>query len=88
VGTQAVAEFCDRRAHRSGEDKHMPFISVRLVGGRTHEQKQELARRITEATQEVLNTTSDHVWVTFEEIPGSDWHIAGRPLRPPEGGDG
>lgn len=61
----------------------MPFVSVKLLQGRTTEQKQELARRITEDVVEVLKTSPEAVWVTFEELPGEDWTVAGKPLGPP-----
>lgn len=61
----------------------MPFVSVKLLQGRTTEQKQELARRITEDVVEVLKTSAESVWVTFEELPPADWTVAGKPLGPP-----
>lgn len=60
----------------------MPFITVRLITGRTQEQKDELARRITTDVQEVLQTRAESVWLTFEEIPASEWFIAGESLAP------
>lgn len=62
----------------------MPVVTVRLVAGRTHDQKQELAKRITEDVVEILKTTPEHVWVTFDEVPGQDWFIESKPLRPPQ----
>lgn len=61
----------------------MPFISVRLVAGRSTEAKQELARRISEDVQDVLQVKPEAVWITFEEIPGADWSIGGNPLSGP-----
>ena len=60
----------------------MPIVNVKLLPGRSGEQKQELAQRITRAVQETLNVGPDAVWITFEEIPGADWYVAGKALRP------
>jgi len=60
----------------------MPFINIKLVEGRTPEQKQELARRITQNVQEILNTGPEHVWVTFDDVPAAEWFIAGKSLGP------
>jgi len=60
----------------------MPFINIKLVEGRTPEQKQELARRITADVQEILNANPDHIWVTFDDVPAAEWFISGKSLGP------
>jgi 4-oxalocrotonate tautomerase len=60
----------------------MPIVTVKLLPGRSAEQKEELARRITQDVQETLNVGPDAIWITFEEVPGADWYIAGKALKP------
>jgi 4-oxalocrotonate tautomerase len=51
----------------------MPHIIVKLWPGKTEEQKQELADRITRDVMEVLHYGEESVSVSLEEIPASDW---------------
>jgi 4-oxalocrotonate tautomerase len=55
----------------------MPYVHIHWFEGRDAEQKAELARRITEAMVEVGKTTSDQVWIRFDDIAKSDWAMDG-----------
>jgi len=46
----------------------MPIVRVEMFPGRTHAQKQELARAITEAVANIAHTTPDATIVIFSEI--------------------
>lgn len=55
----------------------MPIVRVEMWPGRTHAQKAELARRITDAMVSVAHTTREATIVVFEEIAKEDWAIGG-----------
>ncbi len=56
----------------------MPIIRVEMWPGRTHDQKAELARRITAAVVEVAQTTPEATIVVFQDVAKEDWAVAGR----------
>lgn len=56
----------------------MPVIRVAMFPGRTDEQKERLALRITQAFVEEAQGTPESVHVLFEEIARSDWAVAGK----------
>ena len=52
----------------------MPYVNVKMYPGRTREQKEELARRILVATQEVCKLDRiDATVVVVEEVAREDW---------------
>lgn len=51
----------------------MPHIVVKLWPGRSEEQKQALARRITEAVMETMGASESSVSVAIEETPSAEW---------------
>lgn len=56
----------------------MPIIRVEMFAGRTHAQKQELARAITEAVVNIAHTTADQTIVVFTDVQREDWAVAGK----------
>jgi 4-oxalocrotonate tautomerase len=46
----------------------MPLVQIRWFPGRSAEQKQALATRITQAFGEVVGSAPDHVSIIFEEV--------------------
>ena len=56
----------------------MPIIHVEMFSGRTHAQKQELARAITEAVVNIAHATADQTIVIFREVEREDWAAAGK----------
>src|SRR5258708_3066452 len=67
----------------------MPFVNIRLIEGRSQQQKDELSRRVTDAISEVLQLPRDDTWVVFEDIPAEGWYVGGttvaeRPKKPPK----
>lgn len=56
----------------------MPIVRVEMFTGRTHAQKQELARAITEAVVNIAHTTPDQTIVIFSEVEREDWAVAGK----------
>ncbi|HZP57160.1 MAG TPA: tautomerase family protein [Dehalococcoidia bacterium] len=58
--------------------QRMPIVRVSMFSGRTHAQKQELARAITEAVANIAHTTPDATIVIFEDIERENWAEAGK----------
>ncbi len=56
----------------------MPIVRVEMFSGRTHAQKQELARAITEAVANIAHTTPDATIVIFQDVAREDWAQAGK----------
>ncbi|HWQ51288.1 MAG TPA: 4-oxalocrotonate tautomerase family protein [Terriglobales bacterium] len=52
----------------------MPHVVIKLVEGRTEEQKREIIRRITDVLVEVAGTVPGNVSVAFEDIKSCDWN--------------
>ncbi|WP_353210463.1 4-oxalocrotonate tautomerase family protein [Rhodovarius sp.] len=61
----------------------MPLVQIRWFPGRSAEQKQALATRITQAFGEVVGSAPDHVSIIFEEVAREDWYEAGQPGSAP-----
>ncbi|MBM4463449.1 MAG: 4-oxalocrotonate tautomerase [Chloroflexi bacterium] len=55
----------------------MPIVRVEMWPGRTHAQKAELARLITEAVVKVADTTPQATIVIFEDVPKENWAVGG-----------
>ena len=51
----------------------MPHVVVKLVAGRTEEQKNRLAAQIVKDVMAVLGSSEDAVSVAFEEFEKQDW---------------
>jgi len=48
-------------------------VRVEMFAGRTHAQKQELARAITEAVANIAHTTPDQTIVIFQDVERENW---------------
>jgi 4-oxalocrotonate tautomerase len=55
----------------------MPIVRVEMYSGRTHTQKAELAKAITDAVVRIANATPEATHVIFEDVPKEHWAIAG-----------
>jgi len=55
----------------------MPIVRVEMWTGRTHAQKQELARAITEAVCAIAQTTPEATTIIFEDVDRGNWAQAG-----------
>ncbi len=56
----------------------MPRVRIEMWPGRTHAQKAELARVITEAMVTIAHTTPDSTIVVFREVAKEDWAQGGK----------
>ena len=55
----------------------MPIVRVEMWPGRTHEQKQKLAKAITHAMVEIGKTTPEATLIVFEDVDKSNWAQSG-----------
>jgi 4-oxalocrotonate tautomerase len=55
----------------------MPFVIVRMLAGRTDDQKRRLVKAITEAVVETTGAKAEGTTVVIEEIPRHHWAKAG-----------
>ena len=53
----------------------MPFVNIRLVGGRSQERKDEISKRVVDAISDVLELPKDDIWVVFEDVSAADWYV-------------
>lgn len=55
----------------------MPYVTVKMLEGRTEEQKKALVERVTEAVSETANAPKESIVVFIEEMPKNHYAIAG-----------
>jgi len=55
----------------------MPFIEVHLLEGRTEEQRENLAKAITDAVAEILGLQKDNIWIEFVEMRRTNFATGG-----------
>ncbi len=58
----------------------MPYINVKLAGKLDKNQKQEIAKEITDIMQRVANKPASYTYIVFEEVESEDWAIGGNLL--------
>ena len=55
----------------------MPYVSVRMLQGRTKEQKQKLVRVITDAMVEICGARPESTFVVVDEVERENWAVGG-----------
>ena len=58
----------------------MPYVNVKLAGKLDKNQKQEIAKEITDVMQRVANKPASYTYIVFEEVESEDWAIGGNLL--------
>ncbi len=51
----------------------MPIVRVEMWTGRSHQQKAELARAITDAVVRIAKTPADQTIIVFQDIDRENW---------------
>ncbi|WP_309087918.1 2-hydroxymuconate tautomerase [Domibacillus sp.] len=51
----------------------MPFITVKVLEGKTPEQKRDLVQRMTAAVKESFGVDADKVFIFFEDLKPEDY---------------
>jgi 4-oxalocrotonate tautomerase len=55
----------------------MPIVRIEMWEGRTHAQKAELARVVTDAMVTIAHTTPEATIVVFDDIQKANWAMGG-----------
>ncbi|MDA0746680.1 MAG: 4-oxalocrotonate tautomerase family protein [bacterium] len=63
--------------HRLQRSYPMPFVTVKMLDGRTAEQKRELVKAITEVMVNTCGAKPDSTMVVIEEIARDHWSRGG-----------
>ncbi len=58
----------------------MPFINVKMLEGRTHEQKSALVKAITKAMVGICDAKEEGTMVVIEDIARDHWGRGGKLL--------
>ncbi|MGB3122772.1 MAG: 4-oxalocrotonate tautomerase family protein [Pseudomonas sp.] len=61
----------------------MPIVKIELFAGRSDAQKAKLAEAINRLFVEQLASRPEEVTVLFQDVPPTDWFVAGRSLGKP-----
>lgn len=56
----------------------MPVVTIEWIAGRSREQKQAIAARVTDALCADGDVAPGDVWVVFRDVEAGDWAVAGR----------
>ena len=59
----------------------MPFAQVHILEGRTEEQKRAVIEKVTDALYEAVGAPREAVRVLIEEVPKTNWGIAGKSAK-------
>lgn len=58
----------------------MPYVTVKMLEGRTEDQKKALVEKVTEAVSETTGAPVENVVVFIEEMPKNHYAVAGKRL--------
>lgn len=53
----------------------MPYVSVRVAGGLSADQKREIARRFSHALLDVAGKKPETTYVVFDEVDRENWAV-------------
>ena len=56
----------------------MPYVNVRILTGRTHEQKAQLAQVITQALTDICGAPQAGTHVVIDEVERENWAVGGQ----------
>ncbi|ENQ3106789.1 4-oxalocrotonate tautomerase [Bacillus cereus] len=63
---------------------HMPYVTVKMLEGRTEEQKKALAEKVTAAVSETTGAPEEKIVVFIEEMSKNHYAIGGKRLSDQE----
>lgn len=55
----------------------MPYVTVKMLSGRTDEQKKALVEKVTDAVSETTGAPKENVVVFIEEMPKNHYAVGG-----------
>lgn len=56
----------------------MPYVTVKMLEGRSDEQKQALIEKVTDAVVETTGASKDKVVVFIEDMPKNHYAVGGK----------
>lgn len=56
----------------------MPYVTVKMLEGRTEDQKRALVEKVTEAVSETTGAPTEKVVVFIEDLPKSHYGVNGK----------
>ena len=57
----------------------MPFVNIRIYEGWDKPTLDEIAKRVTEAINDVTKVPKENIWVVVEEVDPPLWYVGGKP---------
>ncbi|WP_346728982.1 2-hydroxymuconate tautomerase [Lederbergia citrea] len=67
--------FCDTYSRR---ENYMPFVTVKMLEGRTEEQKKALVEKVTTAVSETTGAAEEKIVVFIEEMTKNHYAVGGK----------
>ena len=64
---------------KTKEEKNMPYITVES-GALSDDQKEELIKRLTEVSSEIMKTPQEFFVTTIKEVPDKNFGIGGKTI--------
>ena len=58
----------------------MPYINVKLAGSLTREQKDKIAKEITDTMERIAHKPKSYTYIVFDEVAEENWAVAGELL--------
>lgn len=55
----------------------MPYVNIKVAGSLTREQKAKIAAEVTDTLERIANKPKSYTYITFEEVEGENWAVAG-----------
>ncbi|WP_071393244.1 2-hydroxymuconate tautomerase [Bacillus tuaregi] len=62
----------------------MPYVTVKMLAGRTEEQKKALAEKVTDAVSETTGAPKEAIVVFIEEMTKNHYAVAGKRMSDQE----
>lgn len=56
----------------------MPYVTVKMIEGRTEEQKKLLAEKVTQAVHEAVGAPKENIVVFIEDMKKENYAVAGQ----------
>jgi 4-oxalocrotonate tautomerase len=58
----------------------MPYINVKLAGSLTREQKDKIAKEITDTMERIAHKPKSYTYIVFDEVAEENWAVVGELL--------
>ena len=55
----------------------MPYINIKLAGTLNRDQKETIAKEITQIMEKVAYKPASYTYIVFDEVKGEDWSVGG-----------